>query len=134
MKKQFLLAALFIFMASMLMTALAPAQIALANSADLKISLKGSAQFPNAKGSAKYRDRKGEREFQVEVENVKNLAGKKLNVFVNGSKVGSMKINQLGVGRLVLNSTSGATVPQITSGSKVQVKTGQGDLVVSGKF
>lgn len=134
MKKQILFTALFMFIASMLMTALAPAQIALANSADLKISLKGSAQFPNAKGSAKYRNRDGEREFQVEVENVKKLAGKNLNVFVNGSKVGSMKINQLGVGRLVLNSTRGATVPQITSGSKVQVKTGQGVLVVSGKF
>jgi hypothetical protein len=134
MKKYFLLAALFVFIASMLFTALAPAPIALAASGDIKIALRGSAQFPNAKGSAKYRDRGGEREFQVEVENVKALAGKTLNVFANGSKVGTMTINQLGAGRLNLNSTRGQNVPRIVSGSKVQVKTGQGVVVVAGQF
>jgi hypothetical protein len=129
-----LLATLFVFIASMLFTALAPASVVLANDADLRITLKGSAQFPNAKGSAKYRNRDGEREFQVEVENVKALAGKTLNVFANGSKVGTMTINQFGAGRLNLNSTRGQNVPKIVSGSKVQVKTGQGVVVVSGQF
>jgi hypothetical protein len=134
MKKQILFAALFIFIASMLMTALAPAQIALAANNDVKITLKAGPKFPKAKGTAKYRNRGGERELQVEVENVKNLAGKTLNVFAKGNKVGTMKINQLGAGRLELNSTLGHTVPNMGPGSKVQVKTAQGVIVVAGTF
>lgn len=132
MKKQwFMIAMLVAFVASLALTSLAPVAQA-AN--DIRISLKGSAQFPNAKGTAKYKDRGGEQEFQVEVENVKKLAGKKLSVFVNGSKVGTMRINQFGAGRIELNSDRGDNVPAISGGSKVQVKTGAGVLVVSGSF
>lgn len=132
MKKQwFMIAMLVAFVASLALTSLTPVAQA-AN--DIRISLKGSAQYPNAKGTAKYRDRGGEQEFQVEVENVKKLAGKKLSVFVNGNKVGTMQINQFGVGRLELNSSQGDKVPAIKSGSKVKVKTGAGVLVVSGSF
>ncbi len=132
MKKQwFMIALLVAFVASLALTSLAPVAQA-AN--DIRISLKGSAQFPNAKGTAKYKDRGGEQEFQVEVENVKKLAGKKLSVFVDGNKVGTMRINQFGAGRLELNSDRGDNVPAISGGSKVQVKTGAGVLVVSGSF
>jgi hypothetical protein len=135
MKKQwFLVTMLSVFVASLVFTSLALAPAAQAKSTDIRISLKGSAQFPNAKGTAKYRDRGGEREFQVEVENVKVLAGKTLNVFVNGTKVGSLKVSTLGAGSLNLNSTRGNNVPAIRAGSKVQVKTSAGVLVVSGQF
>lgn len=132
MKKQwFMIAMLVAFVASLALTSLAPVAQA-AN--DIRVSLKGSAQYPNAKGTAKYKDRGGEQEFQVEVENVKKLAGKKLSVFVNGNKVGTMQINQFGAGRLELNSDQGDKVPAIRGGSKVKVKTGAGVLVVSGSF
>jgi hypothetical protein len=135
MKKQwFMVAMLVAFVASLALTSLALAPVAQANNADIRIALKGSAQFPNAKGTAKYRDRGGEQEFQVEVENVKKLAGKRLGVFVNGNNVGTMRINQFGAGRLELNSDRGDNVPAISAGSKVQVKTGAGVLVVSGQF
>jgi hypothetical protein len=132
--KKLITALLFVFVAAFVLTTVAPAPVALANAADQKIALRGSDAYPKAKGSAKYRDRGGEQEFQVEVENVKKLAGERLNVFVGGKKVGSLKINNLGAGRLELNSTRGDKVPNISGGSKVQVKTGSGTLVVSGSF
>jgi hypothetical protein len=135
MKKQwFLVTMLSVFVASLVFTSLALAPVAQAKGTDIRIALKGSGQFPNAKGTAKYRDRGGEREFQVEVENVKALAGKTLSVFANGKKVGSLKINSLGAGSLNLNSARGNSVPAIGAGSKVQVKTGAGVRVVSGQF
>lgn len=115
-----------------MLLSLAPS--AYANQADLRISLRGGVAFANAKGTAKYRDRSGEREFQVEVENVKALAGRTLSVFVGSVKVGSMKVTALGAARLDLNSTRGQAVPVIRSGSVVQVRTGTGTLVVFGRF
>lgn len=135
MKKQwFLVTMLSVFVASLVFTSLALAPVVQAKGSDIRISLKGSGQYPNAKGTAKYRDRGGEKEFQVEVENVKALAGKTLNVLVNGTKVGSLKVSSLGAGSLNMNSSRGNKVPAIKSGSKVQVKTSAGVLVVSGQF
>lgn len=100
----------------------------------IRISLNGSAQYPNAKGTAKYKAAGGEREFQVELENARALAGKTLNVFVNGTRVGSLRVSALGVGRFSRNTDLGQNVPMISAGSKVQIKTGTGTLVVSGSF
>ncbi len=100
----------------------------------IRISLNGSAQYPNAKGTAKYKASGGEREFQVELENARALAGKTLNVFVNGTRVGSLRVSALGVGRFSRNTDLGQNVPMISAGSKVQIKTGTGTLVVSGSF
>lgn len=105
-----------------------------ANAADVKISLKGTSSFPTAKGTAKYRDRNGEQEFQVEVENVRLPRGTKLNVIVDGNKVGSLRINRFGAGRLNLNSDRGDKVPAIHSGSTVKVQTIGGTAVVTGIF
>jgi hypothetical protein len=99
-----------------------------------RIALKGSTQYPNAKGTAKYKAEGGEREFQVELENARSLAGKTLNLYVNGAKVGTMRVNNLGVGRFERNSDLGQSVPMIRSGSSVQIKTATGALVVSGSF
>ena len=134
MKKRFLFVTLLLFVASFMMISLNTTPVAYAKSSDTVISLKGSAKFPAAKGKAKFRDRGGEKEFQVEVENVKIAAGTKLNVFVGGKKVGTMKINQFGAGRLNLNSTRGDKVPAVSSGTKVQVKTGADVVVAAGSF
>lgn len=100
----------------------------------IRVSLNGSAQYPNAKGTAKYKAQGGEREFQVELENARPLAGKTLSVFVNGTKVGSFRVSALGVGRLSRNTDLGQAVPTISSGSQVQIKTAAGAVVVSGGF
>jgi len=99
-----------------------------------RISLTGSAPYANAKGTAKYKAAGGEREFQVELENARPLAGKTLNVFVNGTRVGSMRVSALGVGRFSRNTDLGQSVPLISAGSRVQIKTTAGVIVVSGSF
>jgi len=124
---------LSVFVASLVLSAFPMTQVVQAKGIVTKITLIGSAQYPNAKGAAKYKVDAAEREFQVEVQNVKSLAGKTLNVFVNGKKVGSFVVNGLGVGRLNLNTVRGDNVPMIQPGATVRVKFGT-KLVVSGKF
>jgi predicted PilT family ATPase len=109
-------------------------QGALAKGTKTVIALSPSINFPNAKGKAVYKVNGAEREFQVEVENIKKLAGKSVGVFVNGVQVGSAKVNALGEARLNLNTNLGNAVPSIKAGDRVQVKTGAGKLIVSGKF
>ncbi len=98
-----------------------------------RIALKSSAQYPNVKGTAKYKADGGEREFQVELENARALKGKTLDVYANGMRVGSFKVSALGAGRLSRNTDRGQAVPQISAGSKVQIKWGS-ILVAQGSF
>lgn len=99
-----------------------------------RIRLTGSQAFPAATGTAKYLERGGEREFEVEVEHVRRLVGQTLTVFVDGTQAGTMRVNRFGAARLDLNTEFGQVVPMVKSGSSVLVKTAAGVLVVSGKF
>lgn len=101
---------------------------------DIRIALRGSAQYSNAKGTAKYKNEGGEREFQVELENAKALKGTSVRVYANGQQVGTMRVNRLGHAELNLNSDRGQSVPSISAGSRIEVKTGNGTLIVSGSF
>ncbi len=101
---------------------------------DTRITLQSSAQYPNVKAKAKYKADGGEREFQVELENARPLAGQTLSVYVNGAKAGSFRVSALGVGRLSRNSDLGQSVPAISAGARVQIKTAGGALVASGSF
>lgn len=98
------------------------------------IALAPSVDFPNAKGKAVYKVNGTEREFQVEVENILKLSGKTVKVYVNGGLVGGATVDALGKARLNRNTDLGQTVPSIKAGDVVQVKTGAGKLIVSGKF
>ena len=123
---------LSIFIASLILSAFPLTQVVQAKGIVTRITLTGSARYPATKGTAKYKV-DGEREFQVEMENVRSLAGKTLNVFVNGKKVGSFVVNTLGAGRLNLNTIRGDIVPMIRSGSIVRIKFGT-ILVMQGTF
>jgi hypothetical protein len=125
-----LIVMLSVFVASLMLSAFSVTETAQAKGTETRITLAGSARYPNAKGTAKYKVGT-EREFQVEVENVKALAGKRLSVFVNGTKVGSFVVNSLGAGRLALRGTA---APRIQPGVVIRIKTGAGVLVASGKF
>ena len=98
------------------------------------IALSPSVDFPNAKGKAVYKVNGAEREFEAEADNVKKLAGKSVQVYVNGVKVGSALVDALGTGRLELSTQLGQSVPAIKAGDKVEIKTGAGKLILSGKF
>jgi hypothetical protein len=112
--------------------ALAGTAVAGSSKTEFRANLAGSATYRAANGKAVYKVDGGEREFQVEVEDARTLAGKTVNVYVNGAKVGSMRINSFGDRRLSRNSDLGQAVPTLSSGSSVMVKTTTGVLVVSG--
>ena len=135
MKKQWqLVVTAFVLLASLVTSSFPFAQAALAQGTVRQIALKGSAAFPKAIGTAKYKVDGTEREFQVEVQNIKALAGQRLFVYVNGVKAGSFLVSSLGTGRMNRNTIRGQAVPMIVTGSKVRIRTGTGALVVYGQF
>ena len=101
---------------------------------ELNAVLHGSAAFPGADGKARFRDRGGEQELEVEVEDAHALAGTTVRVFVNGKRVGNIRLNRFGNGQLNLNSDQGEAVPAVKAGTTVRVRTATGALVVSGSF
>ena len=127
-----LIAVLSMFVASLMLSAFPLAQVAEAKGTAVKITLTAGARYPQAKGTAKYGVSSG-REFQVEVENVKVLAGKTLSVYANGNKVGSFVVNSLGAGRLNLSTSRGQIVPFIKTGSPVVIRFGL-LVVAAGRF
>ncbi len=60
------------------------------------IGLHGSVSFPGATGHASSKTSSEERELEVEVQHVRALAGKRVNVFVNGTKWTSPRVSSLG--------------------------------------
>ena len=98
------------------------------------IALHGSVSFPNASGKAVYKVNGGERELQIEVEHLVPLAGKHVNVFVNGIKLTSPVVGSLGKINVNRNTDRGQFVPNITSGSMVRVRTLGGTMIASGTF
>ena len=100
------------------------------NDPGMRIALKSSAAYPGASGKAKFQNR-DQRELEIEVQHVRALAGKRVNFFVNSTKVGSARVNGLGAAQL---NRRGASFPAINTGTQVKVKTAAGKLVVSGRF
>jgi hypothetical protein len=109
----------------------APAE---ARGTTIATTLHGSSAFPNATGSAKFKRDGTQREFEAEVEHVRALAGKRLTVFVHGTKVGRMRVGNLGRAHLNRSTELGQFVPQISVGNRVNVRTAAGTLVATGRF
>jgi len=99
-----------------------------------QIALHGSASFPGASGKAVSKVNGAERELQIEVEHIRALAGKHVNVFVNGSRLASPLVNSFGVARVERRTEAGQSVPTIRNGSTVRVRTLGGTLIASGTF
>ena len=97
-------------------------------------ALHGSAGFPNATGSAKFKKDGAKREFEAQVEHVRSLAGKRVTVFVHGTRVGTMMVGGLGKAHLNRSTELGQSVPQVSAGNRVNVRTAGGALVATGKF
>ena len=116
--------------------ALAPAASASGGSTTTtrSIALHGSISFPNATGTAVYKAGGGERELQIEVDHILVLRGKHVNVFVNGSKIASPLVSSLGQIHVSRSTDRGQSVPVITTGSTVRVRTLGGTLIAGGTF
>jgi hypothetical protein len=95
-----------------------------------RIALKASSAFPAASGKAKFQT-EGQRELEIEVEHVRRLAGKRVNFFVNSTKVGSARVNGLGAAQV---NRRGSTFPAIQAGTRIKVKTAGGTTIVAGRF
>jgi hypothetical protein len=72
------------------------------------------------------------RQLEVEIENISLPNGTVLTVFINGSSVGQMTVDQQKA-RLRLRTQDGQSVPNISSGSTIEVRNGSSTLV-SGVF
>ncbi|HEY7017152.1 MAG TPA: hypothetical protein VH297_01685 [Gaiellaceae bacterium] len=99
-----------------------------------RIALKSAKAFPAAKGSAKFKAKPGEREFQAEVEHIRRLSGKKVSFFVGGKRLASARVNAFGAAEINRNSERGQFVPAVSNGTKVTVRTAAGALIVRGSF
>src|SRR5262245_11075587 len=95
-----------------------------------RIALKPSGAFAGASGKAKFQNQ-GQRELEIEVEHVRRLAGRRVDFFVNRTKVGSGRVNGVGAAQV---ERRGASFPAINAGTRINVKTAGGTLIVSGRF
>ena len=98
------------------------------------IGLHGSVSFPGATGHATSKTSTEERELEVEVQHIRALAGKRVNVFVNGTKWTSPRVSSLGAFHVDHSTQRGQNVPRITNSSTVRVRTLGGTLIASGSF
>jgi hypothetical protein len=98
------------------------------------IALKGSISFPGATGKAVYKVNGSERELEIDVQHIRALAGKHVNVNVNGSRLASPLVNSLGHFTVNRNTGAGQRVPVIKAGSTVRIRTLGGTLIASGTF
>ena len=109
---------------------LAPAVQAKGGKDGTRIALRASKAYPGASGKAKFQTA-GQRELEMEVEHVRRLAGKRVNFFVNSTKIGSARISSLGAAQI---NRRGSSFPTVRAGTLVKVKTAGGTTVVSGRF
>ena len=121
--------------AAALLASFAPAASASGGSTVTRTAaLHGSASFPNATGLATFKTNNDGRELEVEVQHIKVLAGKRINIFVNGNKFASPLVSSLGTVHVDRSTERGQSVPVIKAGSTVRVRTLGGTLIAGGSF
>jgi predicted PilT family ATPase len=117
-----------------MMAAIAPVASASGGGTARTIALHPSVSFPNATGKAVAKVNGSERELEVELQHIRALAGKHVNVFVNGNKWASPLVSSLGAIHVDRSTERGQVVPTIRSGSTVRVRTLGGTLIAGGTF
>jgi hypothetical protein len=132
MRRTTLISALIACLA--IVAVIAPAASAKGGGTIRTIALKGSISFPGATGKAVYKVNGSERELEIDLQHIRALAGKHVNVNVNGSRLASPLVSSLGHFTVNRNTGAGQRVPVIKTGSTVRVRTLGGTLVASGTF
>lgn len=110
------------------------APVAHAADVDLLARLAGSAAFPNATGHSEYERTATEREVEVTVTHIAKLAGKRVSVFVNGKKVGTMLVSSTGRAHREWDTEHGQFVPFASAGDPIKVRKADGTLVAKGTY
>ena len=98
----------------------------------IALTAPADAAFRSANGKAKFKSRGGERELEIEVEDVR--AGTVLVFFLDGAEIGRRTASALGNANLELNSDRGGVVPASVSGKSVAIRTSSGATVVTGSL
>jgi hypothetical protein len=119
--------------ATMAVTGLAPAAQA-STELDFHAGLNHSRAYPYAHGSSDYERHGTAREVEVTVHHLGRLAGKRVTVYVNYKRVGTMLVNRYGNAHREWKTAWGQYVPYATAGSPIRVRTASGTLVVSGWY
>lgn len=101
---------------------------------DFFTRLAGSATFPNPSGHSEYDRSAGEREVEVTVTHIAKLAGKRVTVFVNFKKVGTMRVSSIGGAHREWDTDRGQYVPYASAGDPIKVRTASGKLVAKGIY
>lgn len=89
---------------------------------------------PNPWGAAQWQlYQSGNREIEVEAEDLSFAQGTVLNAFVDGSAIGNMVVDDRQKAKLKLKTEDGQIVPVVNNGSTVEVRNGAA-IVVNGVF
>jgi hypothetical protein len=115
------------------LTLIAPAAQA-ATEVQLFARLHGSASFSRATGSSEYERTTRQRDVEVTVNNIARLAGKRVTVYVNLKKVGTILVSSTGRAHREWSTEHGQSVPFASAGNPVRVRTASGTLVASGTY
>jgi hypothetical protein len=105
-----------------------------AKGTSITATLTGTTAFPAVTGKAKFTHGAGKRELEVQIEHARPLAGRRLTVFVAGTKIGTMVVGKLGNAHLNRSTELGQAVPSVTAGSGASVRTAAGAIVAKGRF
>jgi hypothetical protein len=94
-------------------------------------TLHGSASFPNVTGKAKFSRDDGVRQLEAQIEDAHALAGMRVRFRVNGDLVATATVGPMGTARI---NRAGNSVPVVSTGSTIRVRTSNGTLVAAGRF
>jgi hypothetical protein len=109
-----------------------PAQAA--KESDYFTYLKAAPHYAGARGDSEYEREGAKREVEVTVTGISRLAGRRVTVYINGRKVGTMRVASRGRAHRDWSTAHGQSVPSARAGSSVQVRTAGGTLIVSGRY
>ena len=124
-------AVLFLVLATLLVASAAPVA-AMPGRHHLGARLDGTSHYSYARGHAYYEERSGHREFDVDMWGMGRLGGQTLVVFAGGHKVGSLTVRSDGGCHMHRDTGSGQSVPTLSAGDPIAVRTQGGALVASG--
>jgi hypothetical protein len=99
-----------------------------------QVALTRATAYPTVASSAQYQSQPGQRELQIEVERLAQLAGQSVTFYANSVKFGVGMVSTLGTVQIDRNTELGQSVPSIVHGSIVAARTRTGVLIVSGQF
>lgn len=86
------------------------------------------------KGKAKYKVNGSERELQIEAELGRSRRGISVQFLVNSTVIATLTTNGLGKAEYNANTELGASVPNVSPGTVVQVKRTGGAVILQGTF